>query len=99
MMNEKVALVKLVNGELLIGVAQYGLKGDTLEITKPLQIGVVQDQIAFIDFNGQLSDDEKIVVSKHNVLYQYTASEPVAVSYHNRTSNIQLPEISDQIVS
>ena len=90
-MSKNVQLVKLVNNEFLIGdVTEDSV---TITINKPFQIGVVENQIAFIDFNNQLEDGDALEVERHNILYTFAASEAVVTSYIERSTGIELATV------
>lgn len=83
-----VQLVKMLNNELLIGNVTEN--DDSLTIDKPFQVGVINDQLAFIDFNNQLGDCDTLTIALNHVLYRWEANEDVKKDYISRSSGIEL---------
>ena len=88
-MSKNVQLVKLVNNELLIGDVE-DVESDPVVINKPFQVGVIQDQLALIDFNSQLGRGEGLSFARANVLYVFKANEQVEELYLEKSTGIQM---------
>jgi len=94
-MNKNVHMVKLINGELLIGVLTIG--DDAYVLHRAYQVAIVpnpdtgQDGLAFLDFNGHFTDEKDLRIPTRSVLYSLKANNHMQQLYLERDSNIILP--------
>jgi hypothetical protein len=95
-MNKNIHIIKLINGELLIGTLTIG--DDAYVLHNSYQIAIIpnqqtgQDSMVFLDFNSHFTDDKDLRVPISNVLYSFRANANMQKAYIERESNIILPQ-------
>tara|TARA_R110000824_G_scaffold360382_1_gene548123 strand:+ start:308 stop:628 length:321 start_codon:yes stop_codon:yes gene_type:complete len=98
---DHIKIMKLVNGEFIVGKVTQN-KEPNIEVVytirQPLQITMIEDSLALINYHNELSDDEGINIDRSNILYMSNANNALSEGYLERTSGIIRPNSSDNSV-
>lgn len=101
---DDVVVVRLTTGEELIGKAvSVPTDTGTLEVSKPLILGMQQNQqgevgLGFGPFMFGLSDDGTVVIEKGTYMVVAKARDEIRVAYTKATTGLEVPPAGAVIV-
>ena len=94
-MSRNIGLVKLVNGEILIGDITDKEDGH-IQVENSIQMVATQNGAGFLPFNSTIGDDSRLLIKDKNVLYTFSANEDLISSYDEFLTNNKQPIVEEK---